>query len=258
MVHAVPKYLTSYLCRSCTSIPDRPYHHRVERTHCSAAAHREKKLVCFKCLRTWCYIGVQEGQPSPVPSHHPGTAWRWWWHLLTRCFVSPGHLDCVKGVEEKGRCVTGVGADGKEHIKCPVSCFGSWVPSKGLEDGVSLLPSDRKQAAQCSPVLWGTSSVWAGAWCTSCNGSLSAGRRGAAQALLPRWKIALSKPKEFPICLAVCIFELILLSSFKCSPWIKYTADCGRTAVYFVPLPYNVVFQLCLLKDPLIAKKHKQ
>lgn len=64
-------------------------------------------------------------------------------------------------------------------------------------------------------------------------------------------------PKSFLFALLVCIFELIL-SSFKSSRWIKYTADCGRTAVYFVPLPYNVVFQLCLLKDPLIAKKHKQ
>lgn len=70
--------------------------------------------------------------------------------------MSPGCLDCVKGVEEKGMCVTVVGADGKECIKSPVSCFGSWVPSEGLEDGVSLLPSDRKQAAQCSPVLRGT------------------------------------------------------------------------------------------------------
>lgn len=64
-------------------------------------------------------------------------------------------------------------------------------------------------------------------------------------------------PKSFLFALLVSIFELIL-SSFKSSCWIKYTADCGRTAVYFVPLPYNVVFQLCLLKDPLIAKKHKQ
>lgn len=47
MVQTVPKCFTRYLCRSHLSVPERPCHHQVERTHCALQQYWWKRSFSF-------------------------------------------------------------------------------------------------------------------------------------------------------------------------------------------------------------------